>query len=224
MDESGKKICISGGTRCNVLPAEVDLQVAAGPPRQRLSCHACLLRVMLCSKAWAGGAGLACCRLPLARHELVRGSTEGAAAVAPVYMNTDAHGPLLRRVQRDFFTESSQSALRAIFRQGCVAGAQQAHRANACPATSLAATRPARWPDPPQFSALPAAGQSPCHDAPPLCCSTWSLDDCHYWLTDRHQVRLRCRAWSCTRPHNSPPAPAAPPLQPPSGPPWRSLA
>ncbi len=27
MDEAGKKICISGGTRCNVLPAEVDLQV-----------------------------------------------------------------------------------------------------------------------------------------------------------------------------------------------------
>ncbi|KAL4458525.1 hypothetical protein ABPG75_013390 [Micractinium tetrahymenae] len=62
MDEAGKKICISGGTRCNVLPAEVDLQ-------------------------------------------------------------------------RDYFTESSQSALRAIF-------------------------------------------------------STWSLDDCQYWLTDRHQVGI----------------------------------
>ncbi|KAL4426515.1 hypothetical protein ABPG77_008373 [Micractinium sp. CCAP 211/92] len=71
MDEAGKKICISGGTRCNVLPAEVDLQ-------------------------------------------------------------------------RDFFTESSQSALRAIF-------------------------------------------------------STWSLDDCQYWLSDRHQVGIPLELEAATK-------------------------
>ena len=105
-NEAGKKILISGGARCNVLPDDVDLP-------------------------------------------------------------------------RDYVTESSQSAMRAVFRWVATEGRAATGRARFSQACAQQSTRAARAPT-----------QHACSCSLPPC-STWSLDDAEYWLSDRHQVGIR---------------------------------
>lgn len=87
-------------------------------------------------------------------------------------------------LQRDYITDSSASALRAVFR--CVVPGWRLW-GGWRPGTCHAAVPLLCW------HASCSAQRCPtrCSPPPTLASSTWSLDDCNYWLQDSHQVGIR---------------------------------
>lgn len=117
--EAGKKVLMSGGTRCNVLPLEADLSVGSiaafclqlQPAEGAESRAACLTAACgMCSRAHTLASWL---KGPQAVLSTLAASTVPAAAAAlgsqiPCVCRTSC-------LQTDYFTSSSRSALRAVF-------------------------------------------------------------------------------------------------------------